>query len=233
MTQHRAFILAFVAALAVASSFATTASAQQRGAFNQEHTLFFANLALGIGDCGGIWCGPAEGGTGPHFGLGAGIYVRPIPFFAAGFDLHMNWMSAEHEADNRFDEGASYRLGNIAVRGILPLHDVEPWLGLGFGLAGWSYGWTRDTRDEEVSVTGTDVALSAGVDVHLTDRFWLGGMFRIAVPYWDDRCREEYDFRDDRYDVECRPVETLDLEDQEELPDSLWFVGITGRVDFP
>lgn len=212
-------VLLFTLALA-----ASPAEAQRSPGWDKP-SLFFVTGTLGFGDCGGYDCDFEEANTGPLFGFGAGFYVRPIPFFAAGVDMHFNLMGAEDRRDGRQDEIANYWLFNVAARGIIPLGRVEPWGGVGFGFAGWNYFYSEDW-DRHRGLRGLDFAFSAGVDIALTDQFWLGGMFRFAIPSWNDRCDLE---RDGRWD--CRDVDSLDLDDQHRLPDGLWYVGVTGRFD--
>jgi len=219
--------------LVIAASAAAPAAAQNAAPNAAQQRLFFGTLALGIGDCNDVLCGPAEANTGPFFGVGAGIYIRPLPWLAAGFDLHLNAILADDIDRDRADEGASYALANIAVRGIVPLNaPVEPWAGLGFGYANFSYDWhkPKDDKSEDLSVTGSNLALAFGADVSVADRFWIGGALRFAFPFWTERCKEKIE--PGKTDLECRDVDTLDVEDQEELPTMLWFAGVTGRVDF-
>jgi hypothetical protein len=217
---------------------AATASAQGTGQSRAEKRLFFVTATVGFGDCNDTDCGgpevdgsPSDRETSPSFGTGAGIYVRPIPYFAAGLDLHYNFMAADHFGGGRTDEHASYWLANLAVRGIIPVGIAELWGGLGLGLAGWSFGWTRDgDEDEDIDLSGWDLALSLGADFRVADRWWIGGMFRFAFPFWGERCRERVE--PGRTDLECRDWEQLDPDDQEELTDLLWYTGFTGRFDF-
>jgi hypothetical protein len=205
---------------------ASGADAQQRRGF-EDPSLLFVTATTGLGDCAGYDCDVEEANTGPLFGFGAGFYVRPIAFFAAGIDSHFNLIAADDRDDNRIDEIGHYWLFNLAARGIIPLGRVEPWGGVGFGFAGWNYYWTRpDGRDEARGLSGVDFAFSFGADVALTDQFWLGGMFRFAIPFWNDSCRLHDDGRDD-----CRSVDQLDVDDQHRLPDGLWYFGVTGRLD--
>ena len=224
--------LAGPAALAIVLS-AGPARAQQQT--RRPDRLFFATATLGIGDCDDVDCGPLEANTGPLPGIGAGIYVRPIPYFAAGVDLHFNWMTADDPDRDREHEGSRYYLLNFALRGIIPLGDVEPWGGVGFGFAGWGYSYDRPDRDDDRTLTGVDLAMSMGVDVSVADRWWIGGMFRLAFPLWDERCRERIDYRagePDRVELDCRNVDSLDPDEQHDMTDLLWYLGVTGRVDF-
>lgn len=188
-------------------------------------------MTLGIGDCDGTLCGPNEADTGPSFGTGGGVYVRPIPYFAAGFDLHWQLMGADDRDFDRTGEIANYFLLNLALRGIIPIEGrVEPWGGIGFGYAHWGYDWDEDRDSEDLTFNGINFALSTGADVRLVDRWWLGGMVRFAFPDWGERCRDR--IRPDRVEEECRDVDTLDADERAELPDFLWYLGVNGRVDF-
>lgn len=208
------------------------ASAQARAAARPG--LFFANATLGVGDCTGRLCerGNDRADTAPLPGLGVGVFVRPIPYFAAGFELHHQWMSAEDGHADRFAESARDLVANIAVRGILPLGAVEPWLGVGFGYAWWGYSWEKDKKDESVTVDGTNLAFSLGVDVTVAPHWAVGGMLRFALPSWGTRCSESFDITNGRLRRTCEDVDALDAADRDELPTSLWYFGATARFDF-
>ena len=215
-----------ISLVAFATLLAARAEAQRRPGY-EDPSVLFITATTGLGDCAGYDCDVNEADTGPLFGFGAGFYVRPIAFFAAGVDSHFNLIAADDRDDNRLEEVAHYWLFNLAARGIIPLGRVEPWGGVGFGFTGWNYYWTRnDGRDEARGLTGVDFAFSFGADVALTDQFWLGGMFRFAIPFWNDWCRLHDDGRET-----CEPVDNLDVEDQHRLPDGLWYFGVTGRLD--
>lgn len=211
---------------------AESASAQARSAARPR--LFFANATLGLGDCTGTLCsrGDDRADTGPLPGLGIGVFFRPIPYFAAGFELHHQWMSAEDGHADRFNESARDLVANLALRGILPLGAVEPWIGVGLGYAWWGYAWEKDKKDESVSVDGIDLAFSLGVDVAVAPHWAVGGMFRFALPSWGTRCRDSFDIRDGRLKTTCEDVDALDAPARDELPDSLWYLGATVRFDF-
>ena len=196
--------------------------------------LFFANATLGIGDCAGTLCGPGNdnASTAPLPGIGIGVYVRPIPYFAAGLELHHQWMSAEDGRSDRFSEGATDVIANLALRGILPLGIVEPWIGVGLGYAWWRYAWEKDKKVESLSIDGTNFAFSLGVDVNVAPHWSVGGMFRYALPSWGTRCKESIDISDGKLKRECKDVDALDAEDRAELPDSLWYLGATVRFEF-
>ena len=93
----------------------------------------------------------------------------------------------------------------------------------------WRFGWSRDDEDETVKLRGFNIAPSFGVDVHVKGRFWLGGMFRFAFPFWGERCRTRVE--PGRTDTECRDTDALDADDQTELTDLLWYTGVVLRVD--
>lgn len=67
--------------------------------------------------------------------------------------------------------------------------------------------------------------------MNLTGRWWFGGLLRVNVPFWDEHCRERIE-NDGSQKLNCDPVDELDAEDRDELPDVLWYLGVTGRVDF-
>ncbi len=215
--------LALVASLSAASARAQTTSRAARRV-----SLFFATATLGLGDCGhGLCRGDAR--TGPSFGLGGGFFVRPVPYFAAGVELRQNWMSADDVHADRAGEGARYFLADIALRGIVPLGVVEPWAGIAFGYGYFGYSWQKDKKDEDVTVDGTNFEIGLGVDVRVADRISVGGTFRFALPAWSDRCRHKIEV--DRIDTTCTDVDLLDPADRAELPDQLWYLGVTGRFD--
>lgn len=221
----------FIATLAATSLtlallLAPAAAEAQRRPGYEVPSLFFLTLTGGLGDCAGYDCDFEEADTGPLFGFGAGFYVRPIAYFAAGIDAHLNFMTADDRDDRRVDEIANYWLFNFAARGILPLGRVEPWGGVGFGFTGWNYYWVRDGRERQDSLSGLDFAFALGLDVALNDHFWVGGTFRYAFPFWNDACDV-----DDSGRERCEPVDNLDVDEQHELPDGLWYFGVTGRLD--
>jgi hypothetical protein len=226
--SHAVFAGTIAALLAIALA-PHPASAQRRG---REHGLFFVTATAGFGDCDDEFCDNDGADTSPLPGFGGGFYIRPIPYFAAGVDLHLNFMDADHRDDRHDDELARDWLANAAVRGIIPIGRVEPWMGASFGFAGWGYAWTdRDrNRDRDETLTGPNFAFGGGVDIRITDQFALGGMTRFAFPFWTEYCTERDD--PDRHDVDCRDFDDLDPDEEDAATDMLWYVGMTGRFEF-
>ncbi len=197
---------------------------------SSDRPLFYASLTLGLGDCDQRLCGDQEGRTSPFLGAGAKFLIRPIPYFAAGAELHHNWMLADDRDQNREGEIASYFLANLVVRGILPLDRFEPWAGFGFGYGWWGYSWDKDNKDEDVTVDGLNFAFQGGADYWLTEAFTLGAEMRISLPSWSDRCKEKIEV--DKTKLECRDFDSLDQDDQDELPNLLWYFGATVGLGF-
>jgi len=213
---------------AAALAWASPASAQRRP--SSEGSLFLLSFALGVGDCDDWLCGPGEKDTGPHLGFGVQAHVRPVPFFAIGGDFHYQIMSAD-AVDLPQDESADYMLANLSLRGYIPTQSiVEPWIGLGFGWAHWGYSAVDGGKERAHTLSGTDLAISAGVDVQVADHVAVGGMFRLAFPYWQERCKDKIEV--DRVTEECRDVDTLEPLEQDQMPDMLWFLGAHLRLDF-
>lgn len=202
------------------------AGAQETGL---QRRLFFVTGTLGIGDCSGTLCGSSEADTGPSLGVGGGFFVRPIPYFAAGAELHYNLMTADDEDPNRRDEVARTYLANLVVRGILPIGIAEPWAGLGFGYSWFGYAWEKEKKDEDLTVDGIDVALALGVDFRVAQRWAVGATMRFAFPSWGERCTRKIEPAEVK--TECRDVDSLEPEDRDELPDDVWYVGVTGRFE--
>jgi hypothetical protein len=211
----------------------TAAPAQSQspgaGGGRSDSGLFLATATLGLGDCNELLCGASEANTAPSLGMGAGFFIRPIPYFAGGAELHYNLMSADDEDRNREGEVGRYFLANMAVRGIVPVGIVEPWAGIGLGYAWFGYAWDKDKKSEDLTVDGINLALSLGTDVRLGDRWTIGGMFRFAFPSWSERCKEKIE--PDGTKLECQDTDSLDVAEREELPDRLWYLGVTGRFE--
>lgn len=211
------------------------ASAQQA---QRQYPLFFATGTLGFGDCGGGYCrhfidgnGRDEADTGPFFGLGAGFFIRPIPYFAGGVYLHYQMMGADDENRDRFDESAAYFLANLAIRGILPIDKIDLFAELGLGYGWWGYAYNRDgDRSDEITYDGLDLMLGLGLDYALTDQWAIGGIFRFGFPSWSSRCRERLE--PGSSDLDCGDWDVLDVEERDEAPESLWYLGFTGSFRF-
>lgn len=197
---------------------------------SNERPLFYGSLTLGFGDCDQRVCGDDEARTSPFIGAGGKFLIRPIPYFAAGVELHHNWMLADDRDQNRVDEVANYFLANVIVRGILPLDRFEPWAGLGLGYGWWGYSWDKDKKNENTTVDGVNFAFQGGADYWVSDSLTLGAEMRLSLPSWSERCTEKIEV--DKAKLECRDFDSLDPEDQDELPNLLWYFGATVGLGF-
>lgn len=219
------FYVAFTLGLCLSS-----ASKAQTFKPNADRPLFHGSLTLGFGDCDQRMCGDLEADTSPLIGVGGRFLVRPIPYFAGGVELHHNWIAADDRDADRFDEVASYFLANLVVRGILPIGRLEPWGGFGFGYSWWGYAWSEKDKEEDLTVDGINFALQSGLDYWISDAFSIGGEMRLSFPSWSERCKEET--KPNETKLECRDFDTLDPPDQDELPNLLWYVGVTAGLGF-
>ena len=88
-------------------------TAAPTAADSRQASLFFLSATVGLGDCNDTICGgPEVDGdrsdldTSPHLGFGAGAFIRPFRYLAAGVNFHYNIMNADHLGGGRHSEDA-------------------------------------------------------------------------------------------------------------------------------
>lgn len=74
------------------------------------------------------------------------------------------------------------RLGLQVAYHFAPTGDVDPWLGYGFGVESTSFHFHKESGHDTASAYGLDFArLTAGLDVPLAKRAWIGPVFEFSA----------------------------------------------------
>jgi len=143
----------------------------------------------------------------PGIAVGGSVLHRPLPWLAAGINVHYDEYSTEHH-----HSWGDFYIGP-EVRGIWPAGRWEPYIKLSGSYVQSSFeGTGRDPQGGKVDQNGTlrgiAVAAGAGVDYFFLPGLGAGIETRFSAPFFMESCWKSGKF------TYCRDTDSKDLDEE-------------------